>query len=500
MGQLETIPLLEEPQAPVPAVEPKPKAWKPSAIAADIATMGAGTLLAGVFNVCLVFVIPKLVSVEDFGYWRMFALYGGYVGLLHFGFADGALLRWAGRPLQEFHHEIGPAISYLLYQHVVVFAPICAVAALFMSGPMRLVLIAVVLYAVIFNITATLQFGLQGARMFRPVAISAIAAPLLFLILVVSWASKTHPTYYEVIGLFLLAWCSPLIFLITRTRPWKTSGAFRGMKTIVLECLRSGWPIVAANTGVNIIQYADRLAVSWAASIQQFAQYSMAASAMAVPITVIQACSKVFFSHLAGVESDGRKRIYGTSSRMLLIAWAVLLPYYFALEIFIHRFLPKYIPSLQYARVLLLAIPFLANLQILQMSYAYLHGSQRKFLIQTVAVLAFTLGLTSFVAFEFGGLRLVAGIQVVILAAWWLFNEVTLKGMTGQGRAAWAKFIGVYLFSAGAYWVTSTPGVELVRALTAYYLCVAIAVLFGCRGELKLLANHCTLPRRVDWI
>ena len=80
---------------------------------------------------------------------------------------------------------------------------------------------------------------------------------------------------------------------------------------------------------------------------------------------------RVFFHDLAGVTQHGRVRIYGISSRTLLLAWVILLPYYFALDVFVRRFLPRYIPSLAYARILLLGIPFLAAIQILQMSYAH---------------------------------------------------------------------------------------------------------------------------------
>jgi len=80
-----------------------------SALARDVAVMSGGTAAAAVFNTLLVFLIPRLVSVEDFGYWRLFLLYAGYVGFLHFGFADGALLCWAGRPLETFRHEVGCA-------------------------------------------------------------------------------------------------------------------------------------------------------------------------------------------------------------------------------------------------------------------------------------------------------------------------------------------------------------------------------------------------------
>jgi hypothetical protein len=75
--------------------------------------MSGGTAAAAVFNTLLVFLIPRLVSVEDFGYWRLFPLYAGYVGFLHFGFADGALLCWAGRPLETFRHEVGCSTRFM---------------------------------------------------------------------------------------------------------------------------------------------------------------------------------------------------------------------------------------------------------------------------------------------------------------------------------------------------------------------------------------------------
>ena len=50
--------------------------------------------------------------------------------------SDGALLRWAGRPIEAFHSEIGPALKYLFWQHVIVLAPLCAIAAFLMRGPL----------------------------------------------------------------------------------------------------------------------------------------------------------------------------------------------------------------------------------------------------------------------------------------------------------------------------------------------------------------------------
>jgi O-antigen/teichoic acid export membrane protein len=457
------------------------------AIAADIATLGTGTLLAGLFNVALVFVVPKLVSVEDYGYWRMFSLYAGYVGFLHFGFPDGALLRWAGRPMAEFHHEIRPALKYLFWQHVVVVVVLCALAAVALRGPLRFVGIAVSIYALFTNLGTLLRLGLQSARIFRPVAISTVAAPALFLGLVLMWRWKWHSDYREVTALYATGALIVLVFLLAWTKPW--SGARGGVRVTALakECVLSGWPIVTANTGVALLIYADRLAVSWAATIQNFAQYSLAASAMAVPITAIQACNQAFFPHLAGVTREARTRIYGIASQILLMAWVVLLPYYFALEVFVRRVLPRYVPSLQYARIMLLGIPFLATIQILQMSYAYLNGMQKQFLAQTMAVLAVSLGAAAFVAFTVRSLPIVAGVQIVILAGWWLFNEWMLRDASGQDKRTWMTFLAVYAMAGTSYWLITMPSARSTTAsLLLYCGCAAALVAVGCRAELRL--------------
>jgi SAM-dependent methyltransferase/O-antigen/teichoic acid export membrane protein len=492
MASLETTPLLDvKPEAiSTPPDKAKGEGWKPSAVVGDIATLGAGTAVAAVLNTLLVFLIPRLMNVEEYGYWRLFLLYAGFVGFLHLGFADGALLRWAGRGLQEFRPEIGPAVSYLFWQQAVVAAIVCAIAALVLPGPFRFVVFAVGIYAPLYNVTAILQFSLQGARIFRPVAVSAIAAPALFCVLALLWASGRPSSSREFITLFLLAWFMPLTYLLARTRPWVGARGEVSSWTLAKDCVLSGWPIMATNAGVMLIVSADRLAVSWATTIQSFAQYSLAASAIAVPIMMIQASSKVFFSHLAGVKPGNRIRIYGTSSRVLLVAWAILLPYYFALDVFIRHLLTRYVPSLQYARILLLGIPFMAVIQIVQMSYAYLNGIQKQFLVRTVTVLALTLGVTSFAAFHAGSLRFVACVQVAVLGAWWLQNEVALRESTGQGAQDWARFGGVFLLAGVSYWLTSGLGLNVGACALLYWLSAVIILGLFCRAELKVIFSE----------
>jgi O-antigen/teichoic acid export membrane protein len=460
--------------------------WAPAAIAADIATLGTGTILTAVFNLAVVFVVPKLISVEDYAYWKLFGLYGGYAGFIHLGFVDGVLLRWAGKPMNEFHHEIAPAITFLFGLQVALLAPICMLMAVALRAPLLFIGIAVALYTLIFNLMTLLQFSLQSARIFRPVAISAVAAPALFLGFVLVGRLTWHSDYRTVITFDTAGWLAALLLLLWWTRPWSGAGGEASVQRLGLSCVKSGWPIVVANMGVMLIACADRLAASWSAKILDFAQYSLAASAMAVPMMAIPACGNVLFSHLAATTPAGRKRVYGTSARTLLMAWAVLLPYYFCLTLFVQRFLPKYAPSLAYARVLLLGIPFLAVIQILQISYTFLSGLQRPFMVRTALVLAVSLGATSLAAFRTGSLRLVALVEVIVLAAWWLFNEWTLRELTGEGPRAWARFLGFYALAASIYWLTTFWNRGMPVSIFAYYICLGAALVAFCRDDLRL--------------
>src|SRR5690349_17694750 len=89
-------------------------------VAQDVTTLVIGSLLGAIFGFLVVFVIPRLTAVADFGYWRIFVLYAGYVGFLHMGFGEGALLSWAGEALEEFRPELSPSLKFMIGQHLLI--------------------------------------------------------------------------------------------------------------------------------------------------------------------------------------------------------------------------------------------------------------------------------------------------------------------------------------------------------------------------------------------
>jgi O-antigen/teichoic acid export membrane protein len=235
------------------------------------------------------------------------------------------------------------------------------------------------------------------------------------------------------------------------------------------------------------VQSADRLVVSWRLPIHEFAQYSLASSAMFVPLTAIAAIYRVFFSHAAALQHAGRARIYAHASKFLVLAWSTLLPYFFVLELLVRRFLPKYLAALPAAEILLFSVLFLAEIQILHTSFAYLYGKQRQFLYLTVAalVLVFSIGLAT--AFWIGTLTAIAVGQLMALMVWWSANEWSLRSITGRHWINQVTFMAIFGWSAMSYAAAITFTGNIGARILIYYALVSGCLIFTCLPEMKIL-------------
>ena len=52
-------------------------------------------------SVLMSLIVPKFLTVRDFGYWQLFIFYFGYVGFFHFGLNDGVYLKYGGKSYDE---------------------------------------------------------------------------------------------------------------------------------------------------------------------------------------------------------------------------------------------------------------------------------------------------------------------------------------------------------------------------------------------------------------
>jgi O-antigen/teichoic acid export membrane protein len=449
-------------------------------IARDAISFSTASLLFLVIYGVSAFVVPRLVSVETYGVFKLFLLYGGYVGILHFGSLDGALVRWAKEPSTLVRREF-PAV--LMTAVVSSGAAVALASAVWIFvAPARglwIVAVALVLYTLATNAITTVQFSMQAERRFRELSALSVLQPALFLAVLLISNATGRVTEQRLLGAYITSTVLTLTVYFVKTRgnvDWRSPSVSDAARLSRVH-YRSGVFILLSNLGLNLVLGLDRLFLSTRFSLRDFAIYSFAASIFYGVCLMIQAVSKVVFPYVSQqTYSPEQRSSLLRAQRAVLAVWAVGLTAYFPADWLIREFLPAYVGAIPVLRIVLLGIGAVAVTQIVHSNYFRAFGQERRMFVGTcVGVSSF--GLSLWLASSFHSLLAIACAAVTAHTIWWAANESLLwagtdrtVGSTLRDFATMLSVAALFLycserptvFRAALYLASATLGTTLV--------------------------------------
>ena len=432
-------------------------------------------------NGVLTFLLPRLLPMESYGYYRLFVLYGGFAGVLHLGLLDGALIRWAARPERRLGTEMLGCLEFLLAEHTAILVPAIAVLALlFHAKPWFFLAVAIAVYAVVYNVSTLGQFALQAEKFFGLLSAMTVLNPALLLASVIALHYSKRLTVNTVIIAYVFSWLLAAVpiwvsllrkFAVARRRT-------AGLWCIGLRNIRVGWSVLLALLVTNVALSLDRIVVSVAFSIREFAVYSFAATALAVVNTIILSVSRVVFPYLSnGLSSETQTRAYWWGEACLVGLWAISLAGYFPIHWLITRLLPNYVSSLPILQLLVLGTGFTGMIHILQSNY--FRSALRLGQLLAGCVIGLTVALALLmIARRTGELSMMALAMLGAIAVWWLANEWLLRPITGGGL--WNLFRTIAVYTGCAVWFLFCTSAGNYFAAAFAYLVVALVLVVVC--------------------
>ena len=63
-------------------------------------------LISLLISSLVILVVPKMIGIEDYGYWQLYLFYASYVGFFQFGWNDGIYLRYGGKRYFELNKNL----------------------------------------------------------------------------------------------------------------------------------------------------------------------------------------------------------------------------------------------------------------------------------------------------------------------------------------------------------------------------------------------------------
>ena len=454
----------------------------------SIYSLGNGFIL--VFGLVQFFIIPKYLTVEGYGYWQLFVLYASYVGILHLGFIDGILVRWAGKELVQIGNEIRVAFAFLLVEQIVVVVPLALILYFLIHPPLQWLWLMILAYAFVMNLATFFMFTAQAVRKFRLLTTVNVGRGLTFLLLVIVLFATGYLNYHYVVIAYLMGFVVALFALAFWFRKylWGEKPAISSLWAYGRQNINVGIFVLLGNFVVVLFLTIDRLMVSSFFSIEQFAVYAFATVIVTVVIyTFARAASDVFFPYLSAAAPELRAQTYRLGKPAIILAWAAVLAGYFPLARLIEFYLPHYVASLPVMQVLLCTVGFGSLIQVLHVNYYKVYRKQRQYFLWGIAALTLSVVLNLLAIKAWGTLESVAIATLVSFGVWYIVNELSLRSVVEQSSKELWKDMIILLCYIGAFWLTSFL-VDWFIAQTLIYICLfALVTWLLLRREVKEL-------------
>lgn len=378
------------------------------------------------------FVLPAFLSMEDFGYYKIFNLYVTYIIILQFGIVENLYMKYGGKNFEDVDKkEFSSCFSSLFYLEILVGFILILISLIFFKGDNRFIGIALAINVIIVNLTNLYQYLSQAIQRFselsaRNVAKAVLTIASIFIIFFIS-KNKSSIANYEIVVIITVA----INFILLLWYMYTYRGLFvvskPAAKNAVFAMIKNGFPLCLANIISTLILNISRQIVSLFFSTTDYAIYSFAYSLLTLISTVVASVAVVMFSMFKKQDRDALLDKYSINVKIVSVLMAFAATVFFPLHWFVNLVLPEYSASLEIFRIVIPGLIFSSSITVVMHNYFKTLEQNTKFFI--ISVITLGVSVVSGVAayYIFGTMEAVSWISVGVMLIWYVLSEGYLK-------------------------------------------------------------------------
>ena len=443
------------------------------------------TIIAGVF---VSFLLPKIISVADYGFYKTYTLYFNYIGVLSLGLIDGIVLKYGGKEYHEL--DRGKFRAYYTWYALLqlLFSVIIILVTFFVEGSdYKFVALILTINLLPANTIGYFQQISQIVQRFKEYSLRKIIESVanilivcvLFLLYKMEWTTVSYKYYLIAlvsVSILLFGW-----YLITYREIvfGKSEGRWVALKDVF--CLiKLGFPLLLSNLCSTLMLSLDRQLISMLFSPEEYATYAFAYSMLSLITTATSAVSVVIYPIFKRINEDRLKTIYKDINTLMLVFIFAMMAGYFAICYIIEWFLPQYTYSILIFRIILPGLAVSSSVTIIMHNYYKVFGKTGRFFIQSVISLALSV-LCNVVAYWIYGTReAVSMASVIALCIWYVITQLGMRKICNN---TWKNITYLALMGTSFYLCGIIPLYWL--GFVAYFMVFVVVSLLFYRKDYK---------------
>lgn len=332
-------------------------------------------------SVLMSLVVPKILGVEQFGYWQLFLFYSSYVGFFQLGLSDGIYLKYGGAEYDNLDFKLlGTEFLLFCFSQIIFSIIILYLSLNFSSNYSRMyIYVCVGIFLILNNISVFIGYIFQATNKVKLFSTSVIIDKVFFIICVLILLIFKINYFGIFCTLYILAKLISVIYCLILGKKIILSGfcsikiAFREMKLNIFR----GINLMFSNIASMLILGIGRFFIDKRWGIEAFGKFSFSLSLTNFFLLFIGQVSMVLFPTLRQVNNKKQKEFYFFSRTILGILLAAILLLYVPANYILGIWLPQYNESLRYLVILLPLCTFDGKMQMLCNTYLKVLGKEK---------------------------------------------------------------------------------------------------------------------------
>lgn len=397
----------------------------------DIIRVSISNIIKLMSGVLVGLLLPKIIGVTDYGFYKTYTLYIHYVGLFHFGISDGIYLLYGDKNYDQLDRGKFRFYSrlFICVEAVLSLILIC-VSLSFLSGENRFIFSCVAAYLLANNVTGYYQMISQITGRFKElsrrnvlqsllISITVLAMYVLHRFASMSFTYRPYTAIYTIMIALLAVWYLCTYREITLGNSVSVKENWRDF----IHFMKIGFPLTVANLCSTLILSLDRQFVNVLFDTDTYAVYAFAYNMLALVTTAVSAVSTVLYPRLKRASAQTLKENYsdlvGTIAPIVSLAMSI----YFPLFLFVNWFLPKYSDSLPIFRIIFPGLIISSVITIIMHNYYKVIGINNIFFLKSLCTLIVS-GIANYIAYRFFGTTASISIaSIITMMLWYIYVE-----------------------------------------------------------------------------
>lgn len=381
----------------------------------NIAYSFSANLISLCISIFMVMVVPKFLSLKDYGLWQLFLFYFSYLGFLHFGWEDGIYLRYAGKKFDELDKKTFAGQFYgIVVLQIALAIFVTCVEKFVVNDPVKnTALTCAVWLAPFVNFNNLCNFIMQITNRIKDYAKFLLTERIVFFIgvlffLVILHQKEFRYMYYSQVFSVMCITLTGIYLCRSLLKP-----RFYSLPQILVETKENitvGSKLMLANIAGMLIIGIVRYGISMGWDVSTFGRISLTLGISNFLMVFITSVSVVFFPIIKRMDEERRANAYKMIRLGLdTILFAALIGYY-PLKCILAWWLPKYADSLIYMSVLFPVCVFESKLSLLVNTY--LKSMRQESLMLKINVLTVLVSI----AVTFFNVKILRNLDLTILS------------------------------------------------------------------------------------